>query len=405
MSMSTRLFPMLIFLSSFFCLASQSIQYNYMDDQVKIIESTILREDISYMVSVPAESIEKPYLNYPILLVLDAGDHFQGVKTILNYYWGNYVPKMILVGIKSNQNRASYFTSFLNNAGKEMTTSFTRFLVEEFMPYIHHNYPTIDHQTIIGHSHAGLYTLNLALSEHSAFNYYISIDPSLFLMDEKSKKNMLSDMDFKTLHNRSLFIGMGGPLDRDDNKVTPEQVIHSNSPGSLLSRNIIALCNFLGSSTEETFNFGWKYYPEDIHGTVTLPASIDGLKYLFSWYQLESAHIINNPDSNLNEIEKALDVRTIRVKKNIPSGFPIAEEELFEMGCQMYSEMGQSDKAKYFHQLWIKNIPSSPAAVLSYADFLLNNNNPSEAISILSEARKTLKSDAVEQKLKTLKKQ
>ena len=48
--------------------------------------------------------------------------------------------------------------------------TFTKFIEEELIPYIDSKYPTMPYRTLIGHSYAGLFTINMLLNHKHLFS-------------------------------------------------------------------------------------------------------------------------------------------------------------------------------------------------------------------------------------------
>ena len=108
---------------------------------------------------------------------------------------------MILVGISNRNNRTRDLTTsqikMRRGASMDQDTGgadkFTHFIAEELMPHIDSKYPTAPYRTLIGHSYAGLFTINVLINHSHLFNNYIAIDPSL---DWDSQK-LLKQAKFK----------------------------------------------------------------------------------------------------------------------------------------------------------------------------------------------------------------
>ena len=260
--------------------------------------SEILGEQRDIWLHVPPDA--KPYERFPVVYVLDGGEQMRALTTVYDYYWGNYLPKMILVGIANRENRTRDLTTSdvkipnLESGGAE---KFTAFIEKELIPYIDKKYPTTPYRTLIGHSHAGLFTLNMLINHKDVFKNYIAIEPSLYWDDQKFLKSALSKLKKEDYTGKSLFLSMASPLDRSDESIGIEEVMNNPSENSVLAHGILTLAKAAEKNANHGLRSSWKYYPDDLHGTLPLPSMIDGLRFMFEWYQLKDASKYNTPET------------------------------------------------------------------------------------------------------------
>lgn len=103
---------------------------------------------------------------------------------------------MILVGISNQDHRTRDLTTsqISNRNGAPMNEetggaeTFLSFIEKELIPEIDKSYATTGYKTLIGHSYAGLFTINALIKHPHVFNNYIAIDPSLDWDNQKLLK-------------------------------------------------------------------------------------------------------------------------------------------------------------------------------------------------------------------------
>ncbi len=367
----------------------------------EIVPSRVLGEDRRIWVQVPSDA--KPYERFPVVYVLDGGEQMAALATVHHYYWGNYLPRMILVGISNQENRNRDLTPTkvkgMKSGGAE---KFITFIEKELMPYIDEKYATTPHRTLIGHSHAGLFTIATLVNHTDLFNNYIAIDPSMYWDDQRFLKTSLNKLDHVHFENNSLFIALASPLDRSDESIGMDEVMRTNSPHSILARSTLTFCNAVRAKSSEALRAQWKYYPDDIHGTVPLPAMIDGLRFAFEWYQLKNASLYNSPETTIETLKELIDERERVLSKNFGYPTPPGSEELFTIGAQMYLQMEQENKAGFFFEQAAKFYPRSEEAQGNLADFYLESDEPLKAIEYLEKAYELSGNMAYHQQLKKL---
>ena len=144
--------------------------------------------------------------------------------------------------------------------------AFSKFLTEELRPAIDSAYRTNGWNMLIGHSYAGLFTLNTFLRHTELFDTYLAVDPSLW-WDQgrlvREAEALVAGRDFK---GKSLYIGVASK------KRTDRVDIHLDKVSYLLSEVL---------PQAENLRFFSKSFPDENHGTVAVPGIYDGIKQLF----------------------------------------------------------------------------------------------------------------------------
>mgnify|MGYP003665881085 FL=1 len=131
------------------------------------MNSKFLNEERTYTVGLP-KSYHTNLKKYPILVLLDGDEHFQGVSGIVDQMNQGrnhgHIPEMIIVAI-GNTDRTRDFTPtnsiiFLDGVEKPQyqstsggSAAFLEFLEKELLVVIEKKYRTNSYKTLIGHSY------------------------------------------------------------------------------------------------------------------------------------------------------------------------------------------------------------------------------------------------------------
>lgn len=242
--------------------------------------SAALQEEQGYWINLPENYEQDKAQTYPVIYLLDGDSFFHalvGISKAFSSGRGKYLPPSIIIGVSSTD-RTRDFTPTASAAGRDGKVSpgttlegggsetFSRFLTEELRAVVDSAYRTNGRNVLIGHSYAGLFTLNTFLCHTELFDIYIAIDPSLWwdngrLADEAEKR--IENKDFT---GKSLYIGVA------TKKRTDRVDIHLNKVNHLL-------LNVLPQA--EKLRFFSKSFPDENHGTVAVPGIYDGIKQVF----------------------------------------------------------------------------------------------------------------------------
>jgi len=389
---------------------------NSQNNEVKLsitdsIYSKTLNESKDIWVLLPENYNPESNEMYPAVYLLDGFSLRNNLEVVYNNYLGHYLPDMILIGISNSTNRTRDLTTsqIKMRHGAEMdedsggADNFTQFIEKELIPFIDSKYRTTSYRTLIGHSYAGLFTINMLINHNHLFNNYIAIDPSLDWNNQKLLKQAeekLQKVDFK---GKSLFVSLAAEqLHMWDEKVTINNIMEDTSEFSLVGRSIIEFSNFAAAQKQNGLNFSWKVYPEDLHGTVSLPSIMDGMVFLFDWFQFKNPPKYNNPETTVAELEKLLDKQEKIYTENFGYSFPPMIEELFIGYGYMNMQMGFSKKAKLFFEKGIKYYPKSANAYDSMAEFYETQEDYSNAIKNVKKAFELSGSETHKERLKKL---
>ena len=373
--------------------------------------SKSLGEYRTFWVDVP-ESYNPEYpTKYPVVFVLDGGEHMNAVKTVHRYYSGGYIPEMIIVGVSNRNNRTRDLTTSKISTSRGQSYNqetggadkFIQFIGNELIPYIEVNYPATDYRTLIGHSYAGLFTINALVHYPDLFDNYLAIDPSLDWDNQKLLNQSKEIFKNKSFKGKSLFISLGGQLHLQDYGVTIDNVMEDTSEFTLFARSNIEFFQLAENSKQSELNLRWKYYESDIHGTIPLPSILDGLIYFFNWYPIEGTDKFNSPETPIEELVTLVKNRELKLAKHFGYAVPPFEEGLFNMLGYMNMDMGQIKKSLAFFQMGIEYYPKSANAYDSIADYHEAQNDNVKALEFVTKAYEISGDSRYESRIEKLK--
>ena len=215
MRLSINLFYLFLLFSLFFVSTQGFTQSNYLE-QIGVTDSLFsktLGENRVFWVQVPESFNPQKPTKYPVAYVLDGGVHLNAVSTVHSYYSGGYIPEMIIIGISNRNNRTRDLTTSKIETRRGVTynqesggaDNFIQFIEDELIPFIDSKYPTMNYRTLIGHSYAGLFTINALIHHTHLFDNYLAIDPSLDWDNQKLLKQSKEILEKKSFKGKSLF--------------------------------------------------------------------------------------------------------------------------------------------------------------------------------------------------------
>ncbi len=380
---------------------------------VDSIFSKTLSESRDFWVRLPDNFQPDNDEKYAVIYLLDGFSLESTLEAVYGNYWGHYLPHMILVGVSNRSNRTRDLTTsqIKMRRGSAMDSetggaeTFTKFMEKELIPYIDSKYPTMNYRTLIGHSYAGLFTINMLVNHKHLFQNYIAIDPSLDWDDQKLLKEAKEKLSTESYEGKSLFVSLAAEqLHMWNEEIIMENIMDDSSEFTLFARSIIEFSNYTTSQKQNGLNFSWKVYNEDLHGTVPLPSIRDGLIFLFEWYQFKSPQKYNNPETSIEELVSLLKVQEQIYTEHfgVPTA-PMIDEMLNGYGY-MNMQMGQPEKAFMFFEMNIKYNPTSANAYDSMAEYFESQNDKENALKYLNKAYELSGDDHYKERIEALNK-
>ncbi|AZQ64607.1 esterase [Flammeovirga pectinis] len=373
--------------------------------------SEILSESRKVYIQLPASYNHEKEQKYPVVFILDGEIFLPTVNDVQNYYSGGFTPEMVLVGIANDENRVRDLTTstistrygmpFKEKNGE--ADNFRKFIKEELIPFIENKYPVSNYRTLIGHSYGGLFTISTLINQPNLFANYLAIDPSLDWDNQKLLKEAEERLATQNYKNKALFISLSRQLHMQNSEITIDNVMQDTTDYTLFPRSNIAFSKLARENAKNGLLFEWKFYPNDLHGTIPFPSIMDGLKSFFEWYQMENTAKINSFDTPQKELFSIIKFREQKLKEHFGYDAPPYPEELLNMLGYMSMDMQQPKKAKMYFELAIEYYPKSANAYDSMADYYEGQNDIASAISFVQKAAELNDSEYYKNKIQELK--
>lgn len=374
--------------------------------------SQLLGETREIYIQLPASYHQELNRTYAVAYILDGELLLPTVYEVQKYYSGGFTPEMVLVGISNNVNRTRDLTTseITMNFGRPYTqengkaANFISFIESELIPFIEKSYRVTNYRTLIGHSYGGLFTLYTFVHHPYLFANYLAIDPSLDWDNQKMLADAKQHLPKNDYSNKALFMSLSGQLHWQDPSITIDNVMLDTSDFTLFSRANIQFNNYLKSLPNTEAISTWKFYPNDIHGTVPFPSIMDGLINMFAWYQMENTAKINDFDTSIDELLAIIKHRENKLNAHFNYAEPPYPEELLIMSGYMNMDMQQFDKAKMYFEQAIKYYPESANNYDSIADYYASQNDLTNAIKSLNKAYELSEDSRYKERIESLKK-
>jgi predicted alpha/beta superfamily hydrolase len=348
---------------------------------------------------------------YPVVFILDGEQFLPTVNDVQSYYSGGFTPEMVLVGISNNKHRMRDLTTskvtemygmpFDGENGE--ADNFSQFIETELIPYIEKNYHVTGFRTLIGHSYGGLFTLYTLIHSPELFTNYLAIDPSLDWDGQKLLKEAKELSATQKYEQKSLFMSLGGQLHMQNSQITIDNVMQDTTGFTLFPRSNISFANHLRKNANSGLTFEWKFYPDDLHGTIPFPSIMDGLISLFEWYQMENTYKINSFDTPKEELLSIIKYREKKLKEHFGYSEAPYPEELLSMSGFMNMDMQQLEKAKMYFELAMEYYPESASAFNSMADYYEAIGDLTKAVKFVTKAFELSGSDYHKKRVESLK--
>lgn len=349
---------------------------------------------------------------YPVSYILDGEILLSTVSNVQDFYSGGFTPEMVLVGISNDHNRTKDLTTskiiekygmpFKDENGE--AANFSKFMETELIPYIENKYPVTNFRTLIGHSYGGLFTIYTLLNHPQLFSNYIAIDPSLDWDNQKLLKEAKEKLTSNNYKGKSLFMSLSGQLHMQNPQITIDNVMRDTSDFTLFARSNIAFSNMVKQNKNNGLDFEWKFYPRDLHGTISFPSIMDGLIFDFEWYQMENTDKFNSPATPKEELFKIVNYRANKLESYFGYSVPPYPQDILNMLGYMNLDRQQLEKSKMFFEFTIEFYPNSANAYDSMADYYERNNDSKNALKFVTKAYEINATDYYKQRIEKLKK-
>ena len=345
------------------------------------------------------------------MYVLDGEVFLPTVNNVLSFYSGGFMPEMVIVGISNSNNRMRDLTTskvtemygmpFEQEHGE--AANFSAFIETELIPFVENKYPVTSFRTLIGHSYGGLFTIYTLINQPHLFSNYLAIDPSLDWDKQKLLNEAKAALKRQNYKGKSLFISLGGQLHLQNTDVTIENVMQDTSAFTLFARSNMTFSNMVEQNKNNGLSFKWKFYPNDLHGTIPLPSIMDGLIFDFEWYQMENINKFNDPETSREVLFTIINNRANKLKRYFGYDVPPYPQDIFNVLGYMSLDMEQLEKSKMFFEFAIKFYPNSANVYDSMADYYERNRDYKNALNFVVKAFEISGEENHKQRIKDLK--
>ncbi len=411
-----RFWLVISFTGLFVCVTSLSHaqvshSYLYKVGMIDSVHSDILNETREIYVQVPRDYYQQTNRSYPVAYILDGKLLLPAVANALEFYSGGYVPEMVLIGISNHTHRTrdltptviktKYGMSFNEPSGG--AGQFTQFLMNELIPYVEKKFRVTRYRTLIGHSYGGLFTIHTLLTDPDLFANYIAIDPSLDWDRQTILRHAKKVFAPNKFDGKSLFISLNGQLDMQNPNITIDNVMKDTTDYTLFARSNISFRNFVRKHSDSNLSLQWKFYPDEIHGTIAYPSIRDGLVSLFKWFQMENTSLFNSPDTPKEALYQTVRQRENKLYHHFGYRAPPYPEDLLDMLGSMNLDWDHPEKSKMFFELAIEYYPKSANACNSMAEFYESQHDTTNALKYLEKVYRMNNSETIRNKIDALK--
>ena len=371
------------------------------------IYSSILKEHRDIYIKLPESFSTNSNKKYPVIYILDGELLLSTLNLVHSYYSGGFMPEMVLVGVSNANNRSrdlttSIVSSFYQKNGE--AENFTSFFRKELIPYIEKTYPVTNYRSLIGHSYGGLFTVNTLLNHSDLFSNYLAIDPSLDWDNQKLLKQAKEVLSQKNFRGKALFISLASQLHMSNPKITIGNVMKDTTSFTIFPRSNMSFFEQTKKNAKNELITTWKYYPDDLHGTVPLPSIKDGLLSLFNWYQWENTSAFNNPNTSVKKIKSFIKYRENKLKKHFGYIEPPYGEDIFNMMGYMNIDLNQLEKSLMYFKMATYYYPKSANAFDSLAEFYFKQKDYKNALKNITKAYNLSGKESHKKKIETYKK-
>lgn len=188
----------------------------------KSLHSNILQEDRTLNIYLP-EGYKKDSA-YPVLYLLDGSmnEDFLHIVGLVQFFQMTFqMPDMLVVGIANIDRKRDFtfppsdtlFTHAYPTTGH--SEKFIRFLEEELIPFIEHDYRTTNKRMIIGQSLGGLLATEVLLKKPNVFSDYVVVSPSLWWDNESLLHATDSLLEMNAISDdQKIYVAFGADEDR-----------------------------------------------------------------------------------------------------------------------------------------------------------------------------------------------
>lgn len=342
--------------------------YGVAQTEINTIHSKILDTDRKFIVKLPSSYDQNK--EYPLVVMTDALFYFDIVKEAVNNLYQGGFPKMIVVGVFSDDR----YKDFTPTKTDESLTSggsdkFLKFLKSELIPEISSKYSISNFRVLIGHSLGGLFTLTTSIRAPELFDAYIASTPTVRWNNFKMFDNIQKEYFIK-LSNKKLFLSIG-----DEKGIDREGVLRFDK--------------MFSDQVKENVNYVFKSYPDESHSTVPWMSYYEGLKHIFSPFNLKASSVMS--------IKELVDYYQ-KLGNDYDYDIRVPQRILMNNGSYALEE-GKFKKALSFFKYYAENYSNIPIPFRFLGDTYFKMKDYKKARKHYESAYKLSQSDYVKSRL------
>lgn len=377
------------------------------------IESNVLGQERTLAIYLPesARDPNRKKQQYPVVYLLDGRYPFVPFVGMLKQYsemnGTEILPEMIVVAIDNIDNNSRMMDFSPTTDGKPEKfgggDKFLQFIKTELFPYIEKKYPGSQHRTLIGHSFGGLAVMNALTTQPEMFDNYLMIDGSLYFDNEIFLKNSKYSLKQKDLKNKNLYIAIANTATYGS---TLESIKTDTISANKYVRHSLELVRQI-EQMDTDLNMKWKYYDKDTHGSTAYLATMDALRFFYSWYEFKEEHKYRSkyyfPKSEDDHFATLAKNHFKKVSSQMGYEFKPEQTWLSNYAYSMFSFHNQPEQAIETYKLAIEYYPNSANTHKNLADFYLSQHDTIPAINYYTKALELDDDSKVHEKLRNLK--
>lgn len=259
--------------------------------------STVLNEKRPISILLPKNFESDKIEKYSVLYLLDGAENMESVTALVNYLSKkrfSRLPNLVIVAI-SNTHRTRDLTPLLSTAvdARSSTYSnsggladFTTFIETELVPHINSKIANSGFNILVGHSFGGLAATHIMMNKPDLFNGFILIDPSYWWDNASTLPKLNTYLNADQASNKNIYLALANNV-----VYSTQELVHKEHFNEIETVGK----EYLPNSKMNKNQWKFKFYADDDHGTIPVPALYDGLKFLFKEIDLPMKEIIKNP--------------------------------------------------------------------------------------------------------------
>jgi predicted alpha/beta superfamily hydrolase len=292
--------------------------------------------------------------SYPVLYMTDAGTNVNEIGSTIDFLAdNNFMPPLIVVGIANTDRNRDLTPSHAGVKHSDGTVEpvptsggadkFLDFIQTELVPEIEKRYAIHPYRILAGHSLGGLFAIHALINRPELFNACIATSASLWWDD------------FRTLHQAQEFF-----VKQEEFKKVLFFAL--GNEGGLMSEGFEQLQKTLSAHRPTGFVVKSARYNEETHSSTELLGHYDGLRAIFTDWQMPRDEKTNFRIGGLEGVEQHYRALSDRF------GFEVsAEREINSLG---YALLGakKNDEALAAFKRNVELYPQSANAYDSLAD-------------------------------------